>query len=113
MLLIYLLILPFISHCAATVAKDFVGGTQLKTTGGKTEEVKTAKPLPTGVAVANSAAANAAKVAPAVTTPDDEEDTVLLPGEKDVQPVGALACVFQRERHLRANVPQNGVNEVI
>ena len=72
-------------NCAATVAKAFVGGTQLKTTGGKTEEVKTAKPATTG-----TVPTNAAKTAGIVTTPEDEEDTVLLPGEKDVQPVGKL-----------------------
>lgn len=79
-------------HCAATVAKDFVGGTQLKTTGGKTEEVKTAKPATTG---ASAVPTSAAKTAGIVTTPEDDvEDTVLLPGEKDVQPVGKFHVKF-------------------
>ena len=72
-------------NCAATVAKAFVGGTQLKTTGGKTEEVKTAKPATTGTGAVPT---NSAKTTGIVTTPEDEQDTVLLPGEKDVQPVG-------------------------
>ena len=76
----------YLLNCAATVAKAFVGGTQLKTTGGKTEEVKTAKPVTTGTSAVPS---NAAKTTGIATTPEDDvEDTVLLPGEKDVQPVG-------------------------
>lgn len=64
--------------------KTFVGGTQLKTTGAKTEEVKKA----TAGAAAGAGTNSAAKAATTPANADDEEDTVLLPGEKDVQPVG-------------------------
>ena len=79
-------------NCAATVAKAFVGGTQLKTTGGKAEEVKTAKPATAGT---TGVPTNAVKTTGVVTTPEDDvEDTVLLPGEKDVQPVGKFCSCY-------------------